>query len=560
MKNVQLPALDDIRRRQFFTVPHNDVSASYGASAANTSLQTQTSFDQTLILKKARYDISMSANSSGPLTTATLRADSLRCNLRNSPEGNTCCATLPPNFSTSRYNRGSGATPTFRSCVSENAANSSWGSGATPTFRSYVSENAANSSPTCSSSGTVNRHESVSGHIKTLHLSELGPGGDDSPLRHRTSLSSVHWNVRPHNIAEESSHDSDRVKAGRQLAKSSQAASASSRQQNKSCLKQDRQTKLDQQSASSAGETVKRSANSPSKLYPAALLLCFLMPLGYVMLHTSQSSQHVLNHQFNLSALDASLLKKVYGQHIALGVISQAFRKYMSRERPPRPLVLSFHGWTGVGKNHVVNIIAEELESLAVHKIIMPLHSVGYNVDSNQRLMDWFSSNVSNTSTVLFVIDEFGKAASEFQQGLHDLLSQWQDKIYASSHVILILLSNTGGTAINQYMCKCVDDGCTRESVTYDAVVTHLTMAVHNTWLHNFLSNGLIDHVVPFLPLERSHVVECVEAYMRNRRMAVTASVVDNVLSELRFFPEDWPVFSQTGCRQVAGKVDLIAG
>ena len=537
MKNVQLPALDDVRRRQFFTVPHNDASVSYGASVANTSLQTRTSLDQTLILKKARYDTSMSINSSSPLATATLRADSLRCTLRNSPEGNSCCTTLPPNFSMSRYNRGNGTTPTFRRGVSENAANSS---------------------PTCNISGTVNRQESVSAHIKTLHLSELGPGGDDSPLRHRTSLSSVRWNVRPHNVAEESSHDSDRVKAGRQLVKTSQAASSSSRQQNKAHLKRDRQTKL--QSASSAGETVKRSANSPSKLYPAVMMLCFLIPFGYVMLHMSQSSQHVLNHQLNLSALDANLLKKVYGQHIALDVISKAFGKYMSRERPPRPLVLSFHGWTGVGKNHVVNIIAEELDSLAVHKIIMPLHSVGYDVDSSQRLMDWFSSNVSNTSAVLFVIDEFGKASPEFQQGLYDLLSQWQNKIYASSHVILILLSNTGGTAINQYMCMCVDDGRTRESITYDAVVTHLTMAVRNTWLHNFVSNGLIDHVVPFLPLERSHVVECVEAYMRNRHMLVAASVVENVLSELRFFPEDWPVFSQTGCRQVAGKVDLIAG
>lgn len=538
MNKMSVP--DDTRRRQFFTVPSDDASASRGAPTSETSLQ-RTTLLRTAIMKKTRCDMSISSNSFDPLITTALRVDRFNGTSKLSHAGDVRHSSLPPHTSLGHPNRFSRTTPTLHR---------------------QISENAADFPQTCGRPELSGGHESASAHIKTLRLSELCPGVDGSPLRHRTvCASSVHWSVNSHHPVTESSPDSDKVKAGRRLTNSSHTNTSSSRQEGSPRSKRDRRTKPDHKLTSSAGETTKRSANSSSKLCLAIMLLCLVIPLGYLLLHTAQNSPHMHRHELNTTSLDANLHKRVFGQHIALNVISKALVEYMSRQKPRKPLVLSFHGWTGVGKNHVVNIIAEELDPLAVHKIIMPLHSARYADEPSQRLTYWVSSNLANPYTVLFVIDELSKASPEFLLGLYDLLSNWQERIPVRSHVAVILLSNTGGTAINDYVYKSLGDGRPRESITHhDVIAPFFTTTFHNTWLHRFIANGLIAHIVPFLPLDRSHVVECIEAYMRTRRMVATASVVDRVLAELRFFPGDWPVFSTTGCRQVAGKVDLIAG
>ena len=51
----------------------------------------------------------------------------------------------------------------------------------------------------------------------------------------------------------------------------------------------------------------------------------------------------------------------MYGQHLVQETVPAALHGYVNSPNPPKPLVLSFHGRTGVGKNHVARIIAESL-------------------------------------------------------------------------------------------------------------------------------------------------------------------------------------------------------
>ena len=67
------------------------------------------------------------------------------------------------------------------------------------------------------------------------------------------------------------------------------------------------------------------------------------------------------------------------GQHLARALVVRAVRGHQNNNNPTKPLVLSFHGWTGSGKNFVSQFVAESLyrrglASRFVHLLIATLH------------------------------------------------------------------------------------------------------------------------------------------------------------------------------------------
>ena len=63
----------------------------------------------------------------------------------------------------------------------------------------------------------------------------------------------------------------------------------------------------------------------------------------------------------------------VFGQHLALDVISSSVWPHLRKKSPHKALVLSFNGWTGGGKTYVSKFLAESLckrgfDSNYVHK------------------------------------------------------------------------------------------------------------------------------------------------------------------------------------------------
>ncbi|GMR42982.1 hypothetical protein PMAYCL1PPCAC_13177, partial [Pristionchus mayeri] len=73
------------------------------------------------------------------------------------------------------------------------------------------------------------------------------------------------------------------------------------------------------------------------------------------------------------------------------------------------------------------------------------------------------------------------------------------------------------------------------------------------------IQNQLIDHYVPFLPLERQHAKECIRTYLRSRDLAAVKdeSLIEEILAELLYFPASDPVFSKSGCKRLEQKTDV---
>ena len=81
----------------------------------------------------------------------------------------------------------------------------------------------------------------------------------------------------------------------------------------------------------------------------------------------------------NFSQLADQLESHLVGQHLARELVVRAVRGHHNNNNPSKPLVLSFHGWTGSGKNFVSQFVAESLyrrglASRFVHLLIATLH------------------------------------------------------------------------------------------------------------------------------------------------------------------------------------------
>lgn len=72
------------------------------------------------------------------------------------------------------------------------------------------------------------------------------------------------------------------------------------------------------------------------------------------------------------------------------------------------------------------------------------------------------------------------------------------------------------------------------------------------------IKNHLIDHFIPFLPLERHHVRLCVRDYFMTKGVDFpTDDQTTKVANMLQYFPKGVEIYSTSGCKRVAQKVDL---
>ncbi|PVD22225.1 hypothetical protein C0Q70_18031 [Pomacea canaliculata] len=114
------------------------------------------------------------------------------------------------------------------------------------------------------------------------------------------------------------------------------------------------------------------------------------------------------------------------------------------------------------------------------------------------------------------------------------------------------------GSDINRQTFQAMLTGKERESVSADEF-SPLFSSCSDPWYKSFLSENLISASVPFLPLEKQHVVQCIRRDLVSKKMSTQPDMVARVLNELTFVTlESGHQFSQTGCKRVFDKVNLV--
>jgi len=297
----------------------------------------------------------------------------------------------------------------------------------------------------------------------------------------------------------------------------------------------------------------------------------------------------------NVTGIKSVFQKNLYGQHLVSKGVFDALRSHLTKTKanpPSHPLVMSFHGWTGCGKNHVAKIIAEHLyakglKSKYVKHFISTLHFTGCLIDHcpdeskqigyREFLQTEILSRVASCPHSLFIFDEMDK----MPLGLIDAISAFLDHRDSIDGVdfrfsIFIFLSNAGGNAIAKKAFDFYQAGRQREELTMRDLEGVIGLSVFNSpegglKRSAIVDHNLIDYFVPFLPLERSHVKNCVLDYLASKRIVFgerdvngivkrfkkrEARFVERVVDELEF--DAYNLYSVSGCKRISAKIEAL--
>ncbi|KAI1887925.1 hypothetical protein AGOR_G00195500 [Albula goreensis] len=267
---------------------------------------------------------------------------------------------------------------------------------------------------------------------------------------------------------------------------------------------------------------------------------------------------------FNYKGLDAELKNKVFGQHLASAVVLRAVSVFMHDKNPPKPLVLSFHGGSGTGKNHIAKIIAQNLfskgeHSKQVHWFIGDYHfNTGTNIEACKvQLQQWIRGNVSACPHSMFIFDEMDKMNPELIDSIRPSLDHY-DNIDGVSyrHAIFLFIGNAGASAINQVTLNFWKEGEIREEIQLSSqdLENEISKEVFNNkksglWHSSLINKNVVDFFVPFLPLEFRHVRLCALEEMRALALPPKQKIAEQAAREMPYFPREERVFSVKGCK-----------
>ncbi|CAH1272714.1 TOR1B [Branchiostoma lanceolatum] len=70
-------------------------------------------------------------------------------------------------------------------------------------------------------------------------------------------------------------------------------------------------------------------------------------------------------------------------------------------------------------------------------------------------------------------------------------------------------------------------------------------------------SPNLDRYFVPFLPLEREHVLKCAEVELATHGGAIAMETAQRIVDEMQFYPGERPIFSKYGCKRLSVRVEM---
>lgn len=292
--------------------------------------------------------------------------------------------------------------------------------------------------------------------------------------------------------------------------------------------------------------------------------------LACLKMECCTSSWRPANH----TRLQELLREHLVGQHIAQDLLLRALRGHQRSAAPSKPLVMSLHGWTGSGKNFVSQFIADSFYRLGmaskfVHLFIATLHFPN-EADTKlyqDQLRSWIVGNGSACTTNIFIFDEVDKMPPGVLDAVKPFLDHYEmiDGVDYRKNIFLFL-SNTGGKEITETALNDWRSGKEREQINFYDLEPLIAAGAFNEegglQYSRVIEKNLVDIFVPFLPMERQHVKVCVRNEMRRREELLNSpeeeELVQVVADQLTYWPADLRLFSTSGCKRVAQKVDLL--
>ncbi|XP_071126410.1 torsin-1A-like [Mytilus edulis] len=277
----------------------------------------------------------------------------------------------------------------------------------------------------------------------------------------------------------------------------------------------------------------------------------------------------------NTTELKNDLHANVYGEHIAVKTVVNHLNAHLLNENPSKALAFSFHGGPGTGKTLITKILVNQLykegfKSQFVHMVVASRDFPNEkDTDTYKiKLRNLIEDKVKQCGQSMFIFDEVDKLSPELLNILKPYLDHHEhidNNVYRKS--IFIFLSNTAGPLLNKHMLDFWRDGKTRDEIDLKDLENIIANSSINSEGSGYYKSDLILHhlitaFIPFLPIEKEHVVYCIKHHLVAKGHYDTPiNKIEEIAQQLQFYPNETnKMFSTTGCKRVEEKVDYIMG
>lgn len=309
---------------------------------------------------------------------------------------------------------------------------------------------------------------------------------------------------------------------------------------------------------------------APPKQDHSQAKYCLYLLFAIVFLQVYNAIENLDDHvlRYDLEGLEKTLRREVFGQQGAVENLLSHLKDYLSTYVHNKPLVVSLHGPTGVGKSHLGRLLAGHFRSVVGDTLVLQYYVLHHCPQEENALQcaNHLSAVISEMvqraeeeeKIPLFIFDEAEHMHHEILDTLLLLVSSKQSNEYLNA--IYLFLSNLGHAHITKHMLhnsSSISMAMTA-SGRHSNLIKELTPILHSTLkkLHPLWTEA---DIVPLGLLEKGHVMECFLDEITREGFYPDHTNIERLTGEIEYYPAVGDhEYSQTGCKQVVAKVNLL--
>uniref|UniRef100_G3N559 Torsin family 4, member Aa n=1 Tax=Gasterosteus aculeatus TaxID=69293 RepID=G3N559_GASAC len=303
---------------------------------------------------------------------------------------------------------------------------------------------------------------------------------------------------------------------------------------------------------------------APPKQEQSRAKYCLYLLCAIVFLQVYNAIENLDDHvlRYDLEGLEKTLRREVFGQQGAVDGLLFHLKDYLSTYVHNKPLVVSLHGPSGVGKSHLGRLLAGHFRSVVGETLVLQyyvLHHCPQEADALRCARD-LSALVSETvgraeeeeKIPLFVFDEAEHMHGEILDALLRLVAAERSNEHLNA--VYLLLSNGHRHVTRHVLHNSSGAAAGRQG----SLARELTPALRDSLgeLHPLWAEA---ELLPLGLLEKSHVMECFLEEMTREGFYPDHANIERLAGEIEYYPEvGGHAYSKTGCKQVVAKVNLL--
>ncbi|NXV54498.1 TO4AA protein, partial [Molothrus ater] len=265
--------------------------------------------------------------------------------------------------------------------------------------------------------------------------------------------------------------------------------------------------------------------------------------------------------KYDLDGLEKTMHREVFGQKAAVESIVELLKDYLATHVHNKPLVISLNGPTGVGKSHVGWVLAKHFRSVMDNDFVLQYFVMHHcpsgvapltcEIDLSKKIADMVTRAEIEEKTPLFILDE----VELMSPVLLDTLSRFFEPNQTNEflNAIYILITNLGGAEITKFVIQNASTELLHQQRGAEellSIIQPVLVRVHPLWK--------AADIIPFVLLEKAHVINCFLEQMRREGLYPDQKHVENLANQLSYYTTGDKQYSSMGCKQVVAKVNLL--